>query len=76
MFLGWKNQYCPNDYSTTQDSTDTLQSLSNYNAFFTELGKKKSCIETQKPLNGQSNPEKAKQTREESGSLTSGHTIK
>ena len=41
MFLGWKYQYCPNDYSTTQDSTDTLQSLSNYNAFFTELGKKK-----------------------------------
>ena len=36
MFLGWKNQYCENDYTTK--STDSTWSLSNYQwHFFTEL---------------------------------------
>ena len=40
MFLDWKNQYCENDYYPNQ-STDSVQSLSNYNGiFFTELEQK------------------------------------
>ena len=40
MFLGRKNQYCENNY-TTKCNLDSMQSLSNYQwPFFTELEQK------------------------------------
>ena len=46
--------------------------------FFTELEQKqfKICMETQKTLNSQSNPEKEKWSWRQSGSLTSNYTTK
>ena len=39
MFLDWKNQHCENDYP--RQSTDSMQSLSNYQwHFFIELEQK------------------------------------
>ena len=36
-FLYWKNQYCKNDYTNPKQSTDSMQSLSNYQWHFSEL---------------------------------------
>ena len=30
MFLDWKNQYCQNGYTNPRQSTESMQSLSNY----------------------------------------------
>ena len=51
MFLGRKNQYCENDYTTKCN----LQIQCNSSAFFTELEKNFTILmETQKTLNSQS----------------------
>ena len=58
MLLGWRNQYCENDYTikhSLQIQCDPYQM-----AFFTELEQKNFtiCIETQKTPSSQSNLEK------------------
>ena len=56
-FLGRKNQYCENDYTTKCN----LQIQCNSSAFFTELEKNFTILmETQKTLNSQSSLEKEK----------------
>ena len=56
--LGWKNQYCENDYQ--KPSTDLMQSLSNYNGIFHTPRTKTFTIsmQTQTMPNNQSNLEK------------------
>ena len=62
MFLDWKNQHCENDYTTQSNLQIQCNAIPIKlpMAFFTELKQKKFtiCMETQKTLNSQSNPEK------------------
>ena len=60
MFLDCKNQYCENNYNTKQ-STDLMQSLSNYQWHFSQNKNFYNPYETQKTSNNQSNPKKEKQ---------------
>ena len=58
VFLDWKKQYCQNDYMTPKQSTDSVQSLSNYQWRFFNRTRTKTfiiCMETQKIPNGQNN---------------------
>ena len=61
MFLDWENQYCQSDYT----SQDNLQIQCNFyqitnSVFHITRTKKifKICMEIQKTLNSQNNPEK------------------
>jgi len=58
-FLGRKNQYCENDY-TTKCNTDSMWSLSNYQWHFPQNYKKNFTVhmETQKSSNSRNSPEK------------------
>ena len=60
MFLGRKNQYCENDYTTKCNLQIQCDPYQLPMAFFTELEQKISIIhmETQKVPNGQSSLEK------------------
>ena len=60
MFLGRKNQYCENDYTTKRNLQIQCNPIKLPKAFFTELEQKNFAIymETQKTLNNQSSPEK------------------
>ena len=75
MLLGWKNQYCQNEYITQ----GTLQIQCNPYQITTGIFRRtktkyfKICLETQKILNSQNNPEKEKVELEESDSLTSSY---
>ena len=61
MFLGWQNQYCENDYTTSKPSTDSMQSLLNYQSFHrTRTTNFTIYIKTQKTPNSLSNLEKEK----------------
>ena len=73
MFLGKKNQYCENDYTTKGNlhvKCDHYQ-ITNGILYRTRTKKITIHIETQKTLNSQSRME-----LEESSFLTSDHTIK
>ena len=64
MFLDWKNQYCENDY-TTQSNLQIQCNLYQITSGILHRIRTKNftiCLETQKTLNSQSNPEKAKQS--------------
>ena len=41
MFLDWKNQHCENDFTTRKQSTESMQSLSNYRQHFSQNQNKK-----------------------------------
>ena len=75
MLLGWKNQYCQNEYITQ----GALQIQCNPYQITTGIFRRtktkyfKICLETQKILNSQNNPEKEKVELEESDSLTSSY---
>ena len=64
MFLDWENQYCQNDCSTQGKISIKLLMV-----FFADLEQQqqqkknlKTCMDTQKTLKSQSNPEKEKQS--------------
>ena len=77
MFLGRKNQYCENDYTTKCNVHTQSDPYQITNGIFhrTRIENLTVCMETQKTPNRQSNLEKEKQL-EESGSLTSDYTTK
>ena len=61
MFLVWKNQHYENDYITQSNleiQGNTYQTINGI--FHRTRTKQKMCMETQKTLNSQSNPEKEK----------------
>ena len=60
MFLGWKNQYCENDYTTKNNLQIQCNPYQITNGLFHRIRTKKStiCMETQKTSNSQSNLEK------------------
>ena len=61
MFSDGKNQYCENYYTTQSNLQIQYNPYQITNAFFMELEQKfLVCMEAQKTLNGQSNPEKEK----------------
>ena len=76
MFLDWKNQYCENDYTTQSNLQSQSNRYQTTNGIFyrTRTNNLKICMETQKTLNSQSNPEGKKMELEESDSLTSDYT--
>ena len=60
MFLGWKNQYCENDYTTKCNLHIQCDPYQITNGIFHRTETKNFTIhmETQKTLNSQSSPEK------------------
>ena len=64
MFLDLKNQYCQNDYTTQGDLQIQCNPYQITNGIFhrTRTKNLKICMETQKTLNSQSNPEKEKRS--------------
>ena len=59
MFLGWKNQYCENDYTIQSNLQIQYNPIKLSTAFFTELEENLTiCMETQQTLTSQSNLEK------------------
>ena len=60
MFLGWKNQYCENDYTTTHNLQSQCDPYQITNGIFHRARRKNFtiCMETQKTLNSQSSIEK------------------
>ena len=64
MFLDWKKQYCQNDYTTQVNLQIQCNPYQITNGIFhrTKTKNFKICMETQKPLNSQSNLEKEKQS--------------
>ena len=64
MFLDWKNQYCENDYTTQSNLQIQCNPYQTTNGIFHRTGTNNFtiCMETQKPLNSQSNPEKEKRS--------------
>ena len=76
MFLDWKNQYCQNDH--TEQSTHSMQALSNYQLYFSQNYKKKFtvCMETQNTLNNQKQSWERKVELEGSTFLISDYTTK
>ena len=75
MFLGWKNQYCQNEYITQGALQIQFNPYQITTGIFHRTKTKyfKICLETQKILNSQNNPEKEKVELEESDSLTSSY---
>ena len=59
MFLDWKNQYCQNDYTIQGNLQIQCNPYQITNGIFHKTRTKnfKVCMETQKTLNSQSNPE-------------------
>ena len=57
MFVGWKNQYNENEYTTQSKSIDSMQSLSATNDIFhrTRTNNFTICMETLKTSNSESN---------------------
>ena len=78
MFLGRKNQYCENDYTTKCNLWIQCDPYQMTNGIFHRTRTKNFTIhmETQKTLNSQSSLEKEKMEQEESSFLTSGYTAK
>ena len=78
MLLDWKNQYCENDYTTQSNLQVQCNPYHITNGIFHRTTTKTYtiCMETQKTLNIQGNPEKKKMELEESGSLTSDYATK
>ena len=77
MFLGWKNQYCENDYTTQSNLQIQCNPYQITNDIFLHRARKRFCticMETQKTTNNQSSLEKEKQL-EESDSLPSDYPI-
>ena len=64
MFLGWKNQYCENDYTTQNNLWIQCNPYPIINGIFhrTRILTFYICMKTQKTLSTQSNLEKEKQT--------------
>ena len=62
MFLDWKNQYCENDYTTQSNLQIQCNPYQTTNGILHRIRTKNFtiCMETQKTLNSQSNPEKEK----------------
>ena len=60
MFLDWKNQHCPNDYTTWCNLQIRCNPYQITNSIFhrTRTRNFKICMETQRTLNSQSNPRK------------------
>ena len=77
MFLGWKNQYCENDYTTQSNLQIQCNPYQITNGIFYRTRTKhlKICMETQKTPNSQSSLERKKRV-EESDFLTSDYTTK
>ena len=63
-FLDWKNQYCENDYNTESNLQIRCNPYQITNGIFhrTRTKNLKTCMETQKTLNSQSNLEKEKRS--------------
>ena len=63
-FLDWNNQYCENDYTTQGNPQIQCNPYQNTNGIFHRTKTKNFliCMETQRTLNSQSNPEKEKQS--------------
>ena len=78
MFLGRKNQYCENDYTTKSNLQIQCNPYQLTNGIFHRTGTKNftSHMETQKTLNSQSSLEKRRMEMEESIFLTSDYTTK
>ena len=78
MFLGRKNQYCENDYTTKSNLQIQCNPYQLTNGIFHRTGTKNFTIhmETQKTLNSQSSLEKRRMEMEESIFLTSDYTTK
>ena len=64
MFLDWKNQHCENDYTTQSNLQIQCNPYQITNGIFHRIRTKNFtiCMETQKTLNSQSNPENKKQS--------------
>ena len=64
MFLDWKNQHCENDYTTQSNLQIQCNLYQITNGIFHRTRTKnfKICMEPQKTLNSQSNPEKEKRS--------------
>ena len=62
IFLDWKNQYCENDYTTQSNLQIQCNPYQITNGIFHRTRRKNFtiCLETQKTLKTQSNPEKEK----------------
>ena len=78
MFLGRKNQYCENDYTTKSNIQIQCNPYQLTNGIFHRTGIKNFTIhmETQKTLKSQSSLEKRRMEMEESIFLTSDYTTK
>ena len=78
MFLGRKNQYCENDYTTKLNLEIQCNPYQITNCIFHRTRTKNFTIhmETQKTLNSQSSLEKRRMEMEESIFLTSDYTTK
>ena len=69
MFLGWKNQYCENDYTIQSNLQVQCNSYQINNGIFLRTKTTKNlkiCIETQKTPNNQSNLEGKKKKKKQS----------
>ena len=77
MLLNWKNQYGQNDYTTQGNLQIQCNPYQITSGIFHRTRTKyfKICMETEKTLNSQSNPEKEMELKE-SDSLTSDYTTK
>ena len=78
MFLGRKNQYCENDYTTKCNLESQWDPYQITGGIFHRTRTKKFTIhmETQKTLNSQSQPWERRMEMEESTFLTSDYTTK
>ena len=65
MFLDWKNQHCENDYATQSNLQIQCNPYQTTNGIFHRARTKNFtiCMETQKTLNKQINPEKEKRNQ-------------
>ena len=64
MFLDWKNQTCGNDYTTQSNLQMQCNPYQTTTGIFHRIRTKNFtiCMQTQKILNSQSNPEKEKRS--------------